>query len=91
MNELRAARDRLTRVTLRSLQIEVELGLTFAEIALQTTDPFRKKAMRDKARNAHDHVNQFFYRIALTPEDACSVATNLDRLRSCLIILGEVF
>jgi hypothetical protein len=91
MNELRAARDRLTRVTMQSLKIEVELGLTFAEIALQTTDPYRQKRMCDKARNSHDNVSQLFYRIPLTQEDARSIANNLDRLRSSLITLGEFF
>lgn len=71
------------------LRVEIELGLTFSDIALKTQDSERRKRTKRLARAAYDNVLRLKERVTLTNNDVQFLARNLLRLKSDLVRLGE--
>jgi uncharacterized coiled-coil DUF342 family protein len=72
------------------LKVDLQMALTFTQIALQTADPARKQRAIRSARKAYLAITRFLPETSLTPEDAGKVASNLERLKHELQALGEV-
>lgn len=73
------------------LKTDLQTGLIFSDIALQTTDVAKRQRTTQIARRAYDAISRFLPRIRLTREDARVVAHNLERLKYELLELGETF
>jgi hypothetical protein len=83
--------ERLNRAQGNFLKLDVEVGLTFAGIALQTQDPEKRERTRRVASKAYDTVLRLMNRVTFTKDGAQSLARNLLRLKYDLMMLGEVF
>jgi len=91
VDELLASRERMNRATTEFLKLDLQTALTFAGIARQTRDQIRKKRNCTAARRAYDTVVRLVDRVELSVEDGRVVRHGLQRLRTELESLGEVF
>jgi hypothetical protein len=73
------------------LATELSLGLTFAAIALDSTDEAKTKRNCKNARTAYDAILKFIGTVTLTPADSLRLAAGMERLKSQLLALGETF
>ncbi len=89
LDELLKAREQLNEASVNFLLIDVDIGLTFSEIALQTSDPDKKRRVREKARAAYENVQHLVHKVTLTEADACRLARNLEILRARLYDLED--
>jgi len=83
--------ERLNRAQGNFLNLDAEVGLTFAGIALQTRDSEKRERTRRVARKAYDTVLRLMNRVTFTKDDAQSLARNLLRLKYDLTMLEETF
>ena len=90
-DEFLATARECNRASVNFLKTDVETGLTFSTIAMQSKDKSKRNRMRQNARKAYDTVLRLMRRVELTPPDARFLARNLKRLRADLIRLGEKF
>ena len=72
------------------LKLDLEVGLTFSHMALETQDSEKRARTRRAARRAYDTVLKLSEKVPLTNQDAESLARNLLRLKCDLALLGEV-
>ena len=79
------------RTKLNFLKIDVETGLTFTGLALQTPDSTKKQRNLRSARKAYDTITGLIDRVDLSNDDAQILARKLKRLKSELQDLGEDF
>jgi hypothetical protein len=92
VDEFLAARSRLTRVSTDFLTADLNTALTFTQIALQGDDDgVKKQRNRKAARKAYDTVHGLIDRVEVSDEDAKALRRNLERLKSELVKLGEIF
>jgi len=89
LDELLKTREQLNEVSVNFLLIDVDIGLTFSEIALQTSDPDKKRRVRAKARAAYENVQHLIHKVTLTEADARRLARNLEILRARLYDLED--
>lgn len=83
--------DDLNKTGVDFLKLDVEVGLTFSGIALQTHDSEKRVRNLRAARKAYDNVLRLMDKVTLTKDDAKSLARNLFRLKCELVMLGDVF
>ncbi len=91
VDDLLAARSRLTRVSTDFLKADLNTALTFTGIALQADDDGKKQRNRKAARKAYDTVYGLIDRVELNDQDAKALRRSLDRVKSDLVKLGETF
>ena len=91
MDEFLASSARLKQACADFLKIDVAMALTFSGIALRTQDSAKERRNRESARKAYDTVLKLMDKVTLTRDDARILAHNLQRLKSELVSLGEVF
>ncbi len=72
---------------LKSLRIDLKVGLTFAAIAAKRPDERRRNQWN--ARIAHDTVLQQLKRLRLSNSDEAEIQSGLRKLRTTLEQLGE--
>ncbi len=83
--------DQLNTLKVELIKTDLEVALTFAQIASQTND--REKAIRNQqnARKAYDTVVRYAASATLTHFERERIATKLKLLKSALLSLGEPF
>lgn len=73
------------------LKTELSVGLTFADIALNSKDDAKTERNRKNARSAYDAILKFIGGVALSKGESEEMASGMARLKSQLQELGEVF
>ena len=86
-----AAEEKFNHTGTDFLKIDLTTALTFAQTALATDDPVKKKRNQASARRAYDTVLRLVQRVTLNDADASELKRGLARLKSDLMALGEVF
>jgi hypothetical protein len=83
--------EKLGEVKLHLITADLDVALTFAQIALQTQD--RQKAIhnRQNARKAYDAVLRYMGSASLSRFDRENMMRKLSSLKSALLSLGESF
>jgi hypothetical protein len=67
------------------------MALTFAKIARQTHDDFRRKHSCSAARKAYDTVARLIQKVDLSDEDSQAARSGLAQVKIELLTLGETF
>ena len=74
------------------LRTEVDLGITFADIAREAgSDPDKVRRNTKNARTAYDTVLRFAPRCAFTVTEAEEMSVRMAHLKASLVALGESF
>lgn len=73
------------------LKTELSLGLTFADMALNSADDEKTKRNCKNARTAYNALVKFSDGVALSKGDSEHMASGMALLKSQLVLLGEVF
>jgi hypothetical protein len=68
---------------------EVELGSTFAQIALTTTNPEKFERNKDHARNAYNQALHFIHKTPLRDGERETLMLGMAKLRAALALLDE--
>jgi hypothetical protein len=89
VDEILASQSRFKKVSTDFLKIELDMALTFTELALQTQDRQKKERNRQAARKAYETVVHLMDRVPLSEDEANIFKKNLERLRFDLVELGE--
>lgn len=89
--ELLEQGKKFNQVTTDFLKVDLETALTFSGIALQADNDVKKKRNQQSARKAYDTVLTLLRRVEPDERDAQELRANLQRLKSELETLGEVF
>ena len=82
---------RTSRVGADFLRIDSEIALTFSGLALQTSDPEKKRRETRSARKAYDAISRLREKINLNEAESEKSDANLQRLKRELQRLGESF
>jgi len=85
----RATVARTNRLGAQFLQIDSEIALTFAGIALQTGNKEKKRRTTQTARRAYDTIMQLRRGIDLSDAERRKLDANLERLKSERQRLGQ--
>ncbi len=73
-----------------ALKTELETGLTFSRVALNSKDNANKRARNTaNARKAYDTAQDWAAKLALTPADSKEVAAGFERLKANLAKLEK--
>jgi hypothetical protein len=80
---------RLQQVGRDFLITELDLGITFADMALGSDDSAKARRNRGQARAAYRALERHFGKVTLIAQDARLVKSKLRRLKSKLRRLGE--
>ena len=89
LDELLKTREQLNEASVNFLLVDVEIGLTLSKIGLQTSDPHKKRRLREKARAAYESVSRLIHKVTLKEVDAQRLAVNLEILRARLYDLED--
>jgi len=89
--EMMASAEDFNRAGTNFLKVDLATALIFVDIALTTNDPAKKLRNRKSARKAYDTVTKQMTKVRPSDRDIGELHANLDRLRSELRRLGEVF
>lgn len=89
--ELLATQERLNQTTADFLRVDVQTSLTFCKIARETDDPDKKSRNRHHARRGYDTVVRLMRKVDFTQTELQEMNANLEKLKSQLQSLGEVF
>jgi hypothetical protein len=81
--------DRTERDKVRFLMSELETGLTFANLAMDSSDAEKIATNTRNARKAYETILRFLPETALTQTDEREIAAALSALQSELQVLGE--
>jgi hypothetical protein len=73
------------------LHSDAELALTFADLALASSDSLRAAIHRKNARAGYDTVVRLRHNLTLSPQETQSLEEKILRLKSRLVQLGEIF
>lgn len=73
------------------LRVDSEIALTFAALALHTTDEEKRRRTTQVARKAYDSIMRLRKCIDLSEAERQRLDANLQRLKSELLQLGESF
>jgi hypothetical protein len=87
----RALNTRTNSLRANFLQIDCEIALTFASIALTTDDQQKRRRTSKTARKAYDTIMRFRQDTDLTAAQKNKLDANLQRLKSELQRLGQSF
>lgn len=87
----RALNNQTNVLRAQFLQIDTEIALTFANIALHTSDKDKRKRTIGIARAAYDTIMRLRENTDLTAAVSDTLDANMNRLRSELRKLGEQF
>jgi hypothetical protein len=92
IDEILTAASELNRTSTDFLKIDLQTALTFSRIALENnTDNEKRRRNRRNARRGYDTIIRLIKRVSLSDGDAKFMSYNLERLKSELRQLGEVF
>jgi type IV secretory pathway TrbF-like protein len=91
IDALLASEKQFNQAGTQFLKVDVATALTFANTALQADDPEKKRRNRASARKAYDTVVRMMKKLKLSASDAEEIQQGLQRLKSELVTLGEVF
>ncbi|HEX6802564.1 MAG TPA: hypothetical protein VF133_02710 [Terriglobales bacterium] len=91
MAKRRTLESRTNKLRANFLQIDCEIALTFASVALGTTDQEKRRRTSQTARKAYDTIMRLRKDIALSDAEAGKLEANLQRLKSELRSLGQRF
>jgi hypothetical protein len=80
--------ERTNKLGAEFLQIDSEIGLTFAALALAAGDMAKRRRTAQTARNAYDTIMRLRKGIDLTPAEKEKLDANLHRLQTELRSLG---
>lgn len=83
--------ERTNRMGAEFLQIDSEIALTFSGMALGASDKEKRRRTTKTARRAYDTIMRLRKGIALTDAQTEKLDANVQRLKSELQRLGEVF
>ena len=83
--------ERTKRVAAEFLQIDCEIALTFAGIALTTSDEQKRRRLIRAARKAYDTIMRLRKDFDLTDSGRDKLCANLQRLKGELQSLGQSF
>jgi len=83
--------DRTNRVRVQFLQVDSEVALTFAGIALRTSDEQKRRSSTQTARKAYDTIMRLRRGVELSVAENNKLNANLQRLKAELQSLGEAF
>lgn len=89
LDRLLASEREMNRAGCDFLKVDVATALLFAQTALSTDDPVKKRRNRKSARKAYDTVIRIAKKIVLTDQDAKYLEKGLKQLRAELTQLGE--
>ena len=89
--ELLASKRQLNETGTEFLKVDVATGMTFAQTALSSHDPEKKRRNQKSARKAYDTVVRMLQKITPNDADAQQLDEGLQRLKADLVELGEVF
>lgn len=78
-------------VMVEFLRIDLDLAMTFIEIAASTTGAENIARCRSAARKAYDTVLRMANRVDLSPTEAAEIQKGLAKLKFALQRLGESF
>lgn len=84
-------RDDFNRLSVEILKADVDLALTFADLAFHRADKTTKAQAVQKARVAYDAVSHRRAYVLTSREDADQLASKLGILKKRLESLGEKF
>ena len=87
----RTLKSRTNRLRVNFLQIDSEIALTFANLALTASNPEKKKRTTHTARRAFDAIMRLREDTDLEDADKDKLEANLRRLKSELQSLGQRF
>lgn len=73
------------------LNVEVDTGQMFADIAKQTDNTEKRAHNRINARTAYDTILRFIGRVTMTEAESETLGGKLAKLKSDLQGLGELF
>jgi hypothetical protein len=73
------------------LKVDSEIALTFSSIALEATDPEKRRRTIHTARRAYDAIVRLRENVDLTEAENDNLNVNLRRLKSELQRLGQSF
>ena len=79
------------RLKVDLIKTDLNVAITFTEIATESTNEETKHRNRGNARKAYDSVLHFLSTAILTPIDEKEITTKLALLKSALMKLGEAF
>lgn len=82
------ARNRRNRVEAAFLRIDSEIALTFASLALTSSDPEKRRRRAQAARKAYETIMQLRKNVDLSAEQNDRLDANLQKLQSELRTLG---
>ena len=91
VDQILASAAQLNKTSAAFLKTDVETALTFSGIALQTSDENKKQRNTKNARRGYDSILRFVGRIPIGAEDAEFLSSKLQRLKTELQKLGEIF
>lgn len=89
--ELLEQSKKFKQVSTDFLKVDLETALTFTGIALQADNDAKKKRNQQSARKAYDTILKLLRNVEPEEGDAQVLRSNLERLKSELQRLGEVF
>ena len=83
--------EQLNRIRVDALRAGLVAGLTFSSVALQTNDPVKRGLNREQARKTYITLKDKLGEVYLSLEDEEKLTHLIQRLKSELESLGELF
>src|SRR5262245_369755 len=83
--------EQLNATSADFLKIDVETGLTFSGLALETDNKEKKERNRKNAREAFNTILRFWDNVDFSPHDEAYIHEKMGQLKSDLELLGEKF
>ena len=81
--------DSCYQAGLEFLRTDIDVGMTFAGIALRSTDPNKVSRNTLNARKAYDTVSQFLNRLPFSSPETTEISLNLVKLQKALELLDN--
>ena len=92
VNEIFKSASQLNQTSVDFLKIDLDTALSFAGIALETSDnPEKKTRNQQNARHGYDTIVRLLPRVSPSVDDGKVLARKLEQLKSELVKLGERF
>jgi hypothetical protein len=82
-------RNELNRKMVDFIKIDLDIGLTFAQTALQSDNPETIARTLRAARKVYDQLGKLLSRVRLTAVDSIEIAEKTECLKSALTKLSE--
>ena len=92
MDEILTSASELNRTSTDFLKVDLQTALTFSRIALENnSDTEKRRRNRRNARRGYDTIVRLVEKVSMSAGDAKFMSHNLERLKSDLRQLGEIF